>query len=167
MKKAVIALLFVLAFSAFYLSTGVFAEPGLNAIGGVRYVLLMSQTGVTEDKQVPAIILDSWQGVVWACQDVRSANPAWIKTDLGKNGDASFQENKYVIKMVEPEDADSNIPASVLDTQEGVIWTCPNIIDKEAAWIQKDLRSNVEKEIPKKGKSRINIKFDNKDKPLF
>jgi len=167
MKKVVIALSFVLVFGALFLSAGVFAEPGLGAIGSGRYVLLMSQTGATEDRQVPAIILDRAQGVVWACQDVKSTNPAWIETDLGKNGDASLQEKKYVIKMVEPEAVNSNIAASVLDTQEGVIWTCPNIVDKEAAWIQKDLRNNIEKEIPKKSKSRIKIKFDNKEKSLF
>jgi len=162
MRRIAIALLATFLFILVFLDEEGFAEPGLSAIGGGRYLLLMGKASVAANKQVSAIVLDSIQGIVWVCQDVRANEPTWIETDLGCNGDKELSQQKYVIKMVESEYDDSAITASVLDTQQGIVWTCSNVIDKEAAWIQKDLKSNLEKQIPKKSKSRINIKFDDK-----
>jgi hypothetical protein len=39
------------------------------------------------------------------------------------------------------------MPAVVLDIEEGIVWTCQNIIDGKARWVQRDLTTGAEKEI--------------------
>ena len=111
--------------------------------------------------EVPAIVLDSTQGVVWVCKNIGKNDPVWVETDLGQNGNRKLSQKKYIAKMSEVGGFNSKIAATVLDVEKGIVWTCANIADEESAWIQKDLNSNTEKEITKKAKPRINIKFDN------
>ena len=49
--------------------------------------------------------------------------------------------------MLEWQDADLRMPAVVLDADLGIAWTCPNIIDGQAIWIQKNLLTDKENDI--------------------
>jgi len=112
-----------------------------------RYVLRIMNGRAIKNTRVPALVLDSVRGIVWTCQNLQDGRPLWVKADLGQNGDAELSEKKYVVKMLEWQDADLRMPAIVLDVQEGIVWTCQNIIDGKALWVQSDLKSGVEKEI--------------------
>ncbi|MFC1703302.1 hypothetical protein ACFL1E_00770, partial [Candidatus Omnitrophota bacterium] len=73
--------------------------------------------------------------------------PLWVKADLGKNGDKPLTKKKYTVQMLEWQDSDLRMPAIVLDIEEGIVWTCQNIIDGKARWVQMDLKSGAEEEI--------------------
>jgi hypothetical protein len=165
MRKLSIILLISL-FGFVLLGAKAFAEPNFSESDAGRYVLLMTKADNSK-KQIPAMVLDSAQGVVWVCKDVSSADPVWIETDLGQNGDKELFVKKYAANMLEVKGKELKVAATVLDTEEGIIWTCANLANDDAAWIQKDLKSNSAKEITKKGKSRINIKFDNSKDLLY
>ena len=52
-------------------------------------------------------------------------------------------KKKYIVRMLEWQDADLRMPAIVMDVEEGVIWNCPNIIDGKATWIEKKLNEEL------------------------
>lgn len=123
------------------ISRNLLAEPSYNELQQGRYVLSMMNGRAIKNTRIPAIVLDSWRGIIWTCQNLQDGKPLWVKTDLAKLGDKVQEKKKYVVRMLEWQDADLRMPALVLDTEEGITWTCPNIIDGEATWIQKDMKN--------------------------
>ena len=121
-----------------------FAGTRSNEIQEGRYVLVMMSGRARENTRVPALVLDSYQGIVWTCQNLQDERPLWVKTDLGQNGNVEVGKKKYVAKMMEWQDADLRMPAVVMDVDAGITWTCPNIIDGKAIWIQKNLLTSKE-----------------------
>ncbi len=112
-----------------------------------RYVLRIMYGRAANNNRVPALVLDQVMGIVWTCQNLQDGKPLWVKADLGKNGDKPLTRKKYVVKMLEWQDADLRMPAIILDIDEGITWTCQNIIDGQARWIQTDLKSGEEREV--------------------
>jgi hypothetical protein len=112
-----------------------------------RYVLLMMEGRALTNIRVPAIVLDTVRGIVWTCQNLQDGKPLWVKADLGQNGDKPLTKKKYVGKMLMWQDADLRMPAIVLDTEEGLVWSCQNIIDGKALWVQMNLNTGAAKEI--------------------
>jgi hypothetical protein len=108
-----------------------------------RYVLRMMNGRAVVNNRVPAIILDSVRGIIWTCQNLQDGKPLWVMTDLGQNGDKPMAQKKYIVKMLEWQDADLRMPAVVLDIEEGIVWNCPNVVDGKATWIQKDLKADL------------------------
>ncbi len=113
-----------------------------NELQEGRYVLVMMKGRAISNTRVPTMILDSYQGIVWTCQNLQDSNPLWVKVDLARNA-GTIGRKRYVARMLEWQDADLRMPGIVLDVEEGIIWTCPNIIDGKAVWIRKDLRKET------------------------
>lgn len=149
--KQVKMLFFATFLSLVFLNTPVIANPFSDSEENDkgRYVFQMMTGRAIKNTRIPAVILDSVQGIVWTCQNLQDGKPLWVKTDLGQNGGKSLSKKKYIVKMLVWQDADLRMPAVVLDTEEGIVWTCPNIIDGKATWIQKDLKGGAEKTIPR------------------
>lgn len=124
-----------------------FAETRSNELQEGRYVLVMMNGRANANTRIPALVLDSHQGVVWSCQNLQDERPLWVRTDLGQNGSTSIGKKKYVAKMLEWQNADLRMPAVVLDVDLGITWTCPNIVDGKAIWIQKNLLTDKENDI--------------------
>lgn len=142
MKRFVIVLL-CLTFASFIL----FDSSIANAQEENRYeVHIMNGRGI-KNTRIPAMVLDTIRGIVWTCQNLQDGKPLWVKADLANNGDKPLTKKRYVAKMLEWQDADLRMPAVVLDTEEGIVWTCQNIIDGRARWIQLDLQSGRETEV--------------------
>jgi hypothetical protein len=57
-----------------------------NELQEGRYVLVMMTGRLIHNTRVPGIILDSYRGIVWTCQNLQDEKPLWVKTDLGQNG---------------------------------------------------------------------------------
>ena len=149
MRKGLILVLFS---GLVFLGNTTFAEKASVENQEGRYVLIMMNGRAIKNTRIPAIILDSYRGIVWTCQNLQDGNPLWVKTDLGRNGDKLMSKRKYVAKMLEWQDADLRMPAVVLDIDDGIVWNCPNVIDGKATWIQKDLKEDVVVEAGKDGK---------------
>ena len=129
------------------LSSGkVFAATVTNELQEGRYVLIMQNGRAISNTRVPAIILDSYRGIIWTCQNLQDGKPLWVKTDLGQNGNKPIEKKKYVARMLEWQDADLRMPAVVLDVDDGTVWNCPNVIDGRATWIKKDLKIDLPEE---------------------
>ena len=160
MKKLFISLFWLFLGSLIFLGNSTFAYPGSSKYQEDRYILLISEERELENPQVPALVLDRVKGVVWVCQDIADSESLWTQIDLGQNEDRGLLQKKYIARIFEIEDDDLRIAATVLDTEEGVVWTCSNIIDNEAPWIQKDLRSNIGKAVPQRNGGRIKIELD-------
>ncbi|MFC1708822.1 hypothetical protein ACFL2J_02005 [Candidatus Omnitrophota bacterium] len=143
MKK----LILVLICSIFVLNNRVYAEPFSMEEQDGRYVLEMMEGRAIKNTRVPAMILDTVRGIAWTCQNLQDGKPLWVKADLGKNGNKSMTGKKYIGKMLMWQDSDLRMPAIVVDTEEGIVWTCQNIIDGKALWVEMDLKSGAEKEI--------------------
>ena len=153
-KKTILALLafiFFLVFSNYY----VFAEDGTSAnttpqTQEGRYVLVTvsKETGYTRtlQRKMPVIVLDSYLGIAWRCQDIKDEKPLWIKNDLGKNSDKQLSKKKYIVSIPSYSGEDNKIPAIVLDIEEGKSWICSNIVSESATWIQTDLPKDINKE---------------------
>ena len=90
----------ILALSAFlfYLVSSnhcVFAQyggPGSTEMQEGRYVLVTVNKAATyagsygtSTRKIPAIVLDTYLGIIWRCKDIRDEKPLWIKNDLAKN----------------------------------------------------------------------------------
>lgn len=116
------------------------AETTSNELQEGRYVLIMQNGRAIKNTRIPAIVLDSHKGIIWTCQNLQDGKPLWVKVDLGQNGDKAMTKKKYVARMLEWQDADLRMPAVVMDIEEGIVWNCPNIVDGNATWIQKDLK---------------------------
>jgi hypothetical protein len=113
-----------------------------------QFVLHMMSGRANKNIRVPAMILDSYRGIVWTCQNIQDGKPLWVKTDLAQNGSKVLTRKKYIAKMLEWQNAALRVPAVVLDIEEGVVWNCPNIVDGNATWIRKNL-SGVDEVIVK------------------
>lgn len=112
-----------------------------------RYIVRIMNGRAIRNTRIPAVVLDQVKGIVWTCQNLQDGVPLWVKADLGQNGDKPLTRKKYTIKMLEWQDADLRMPAIVLDIDEGIVWTCQNIIDGKALWVQKDLKSGEQRKI--------------------
>ena len=108
-----------------------------------RYQMVMMEGRALVNIRTPAMVLDRVRGIVWTCQNLQDGQPLWVKADLGKNGDKVLTAKKYIGKMLMWQDADLRMPAMVLDAEEGIVWTCQNIIDSDARWVQMDLKSGA------------------------
>ena len=97
-------------------------------------------------KRTPAIVLDTYLGIVWRCQNIKDEKLLWIKTDLAKNSGQQPAKKKYVINVPPFTGEDNKIPAVVLDTETGKTWICPDIADERAGWVQTDLPKDISKE---------------------
>jgi len=122
--KTILALgvfIFYLAFFSGY----TFAEYETSETQEGRYALvIVNKEAVytrTLQKRLPAIILDSYLGIVWRCPDVQDEKPLWIKTDLGKNSDKQRTRKKYVINIPIYTGDTLKIPAIVLDIEESTV----------------------------------------------
>jgi hypothetical protein len=151
-RRALMAVFLIVSCLAFiwakafaqYPDTGDQAQEG-------RYVLAMLKGSGTNARgavtsNTPAVVLDSVAGIVWRCTNLQTERPQWIKADLAKNGNKPLAGKKYVIRMLEWPSGELKISAVVLDSEEGTVWTCPNVLDESAPWIEKDLPSDIKKE---------------------
>jgi len=114
-----------------------------NELQEGRYVVAMQYGRGTHNMRIPGMILDSYRGIVWTCQNLQDEKPLWVKTDLGQNGSKPMTKKKYIVRMMEWQDNDLRVPAMVVDTEDGKVWNCPNIVDGKAVWIQKNLQDDV------------------------
>jgi len=157
MRNKVILALSAFIFYLFFFSHYVFAEYGTSGnstseMQEGRYVLVTvnkagAYTGTRVlQKKTPAIVLDSYLGIVWRCQDIKDEKPLWIKTDLGKNSDKQLIKKRYVINIPPYTGEDYKIPAIVLDMEEGKSWICPDIVSETANWAMTDLPKDINKE---------------------
>ena len=146
MKKIVNLFAIITLLIGIYSAKSSTAEPTSNEIQEGRYVLVMQNGRAIANTRVPAIILDSYKGIIWTCQNLQDGKPLWVKTDLGKEVDKPQLKKKYVVRMLEWQDADLRMPAVVLDVEDGIVWNCPNIVDGKAVWIEKDLKKDTENE---------------------
>ena len=147
MGKIIKLTVIVFAFILCCVYSDVFAGTVSNESQEGRFVLIMMNGRAIKNTRIPAMILDSYRGIVWSCQNLQDGKPLWVKTDLGRNGDKQMTEKKYIARMLEWQDADLRMPAVVLDIDEGVVWNCPNIVDGKATWIQKDLKIDLPEEV--------------------
>lgn len=97
-------------------------------------------------KRTPAVVLDTYLGIVWRCQNIKDEKLLWIKTDLAKNPGQQPTKKKYVINVPPFTGEDHKIPAVVLDSETGKTWICPDIADERAGWVQTDLPKDITKE---------------------
>jgi len=130
-----------------FINVAAFAATTSNELQEGRYILIMQNGRAVSNTRVPAIILDSYQGIIWTCQNLQDGKPLWVKTDLGQNGNKQITKKKYFARMLEWQDADLRMPAVVLDADDGIVWNCPNVIDGKATWIQKDLKVDMPEEV--------------------
>jgi hypothetical protein len=149
-KMAVIIFMFALL----CIQSNVSAETVTNELQEGRYILVMMNGRAVVNIRIPAIVLDSYSGIIWTCQNLQDGKPLWVKTDLGQNGDNQMTKKKYIARMLEWQDADLRMPAVVLDIDDGIVWNCPNVIDGKATWIKKDLKPDL----PKEAKTNENSK---------
>ncbi len=146
MVKIAKLLVMITMFFSICVYNSVSAETITNELQEGRYVLIMMNGRAIVNNRVPGMILDSYKGIVWTCQNLQDGKPLWVKTDLGQNGDKLMIKKRYIAKMLEWQDADLRMPAVVLDTDDGIVWNCPNIVDGKATWIQKELNKNLQEE---------------------
>lgn len=111
-----------------------------NELQDGRFVVLMQHGRGENNMRIPGLVLDSHRGIVWTCQNLQDEKPLWVKTDLGQNGQKVMTKKKYVARMMEWQDNDLRVPAVVVDTEDGIVWSCPNIVDGKAVWVQKKLQ---------------------------
>ncbi len=97
-------------------------------------------------KKTPAIVLDTYLGIVWRCQDIKDPKLLWIRADLGKEAEQQAARKKYVINIPPFTGEDYKIPAVVLDTASGKTWICADIADAMSVWIETDLPKEITKE---------------------
>jgi hypothetical protein len=145
MKKSIFVVM-LLSLSIIFCSDCILgAEPITNELQEGRYVIIMQEGRAIANTRVPAIVLDSYRGIIWTCQNLQDGIPLWVMVDLGKNGDKPITKKKYVARMLQWQDADLRMPAMVMDVDEGIVWNCPNIIDGKAVWIEKKLNEELSK----------------------
>jgi hypothetical protein len=142
MRKTLAAGVVLIVSSALFLSA-LYAENGSNELQEGRFVLVMMNGRAIKNTRVPSLILDSYRGIVWTCQNLQDGKPLWVKTDLGRHGSADMNKKRYVARMLEWQDADLRMPAVVLDIDTGIVWNCPNIVDGKATWIKMDLSAEL------------------------
>ncbi|MDD4980527.1 MAG: hypothetical protein PHC54_04550 [Candidatus Omnitrophica bacterium] len=111
-----------------------------------RFTLLMMKGRSTQNTSIPGLILDSFQGIVWVCEDLENARPIWLKTDLARNKDA-LSHKRYVARILEWQEGNFKVPAIIIDTEEGNIWTCANVAGDGDTWTQTDFKNATQQEI--------------------
>jgi len=97
-------------------------------------------------KRTPVIVLDTYLGIVWRCQNIKDEKLLWIKADLAKNSGQQPVKKKYIINVPPFTGEDYKIPGIVLDVESGKTWICPDIADERAGWVQTDLAKDITKE---------------------
>ena len=65
-----------------------------NELQEGRYVVAMQYGRGTHNMRIPGMILDSYRGIVWTCQNLQDEKPLWVKTDLGQNGSKPMTKKK-------------------------------------------------------------------------
>jgi len=142
----------VLIFALYFAFSGScsFAEYGTSETQKGRYVLAtVEMAGIYSrplQRKLPVVVLDSYLGIVWRCQDLQDEKPIWIKTDLAKNSDKQASGKKYTIRIPTYTGYGVQIPAIVVDTEEGKTWTCSDISSVDTGWVEKDLKKEVKGE---------------------
>ncbi|MFH1458713.1 MAG: hypothetical protein ABIG31_06110 [Candidatus Omnitrophota bacterium] len=146
MKPACKFLFLPFLLCALFLNAKAAAEnPAVDNQDEGRYVLLVvGGANVAYQRsyivsKTPALMLDSALGIVWRCKNLQEDRPVWIKTDLAKNKGVARLGKRYTVKALDYFGSEQKVPAVVLDTEEGKIWTCSNLLDDVAPWVQKDL----------------------------
>lgn len=129
------------------IGNALFNDPALEQSDGSRYVLLMMRGRGIQDTRVPALVLDSFQGIVWTCKNLEEIRPSWTKTDLGKNQNKSLSRKKYIARILEWQESNLRVPAIVLDIEEGIAWTCSDIINTGNTWVEMNFSTASQKEI--------------------
>jgi hypothetical protein len=140
-KLIVIASVLALAF----INANLSAEDASSEQKQNRFDLLMMSTAGIKNTIIPAVLLDTYKGIVWTCNNLQDARSLWKKTDLGQNGDKSVTRKKYSAKMIEGGDVNTML-ATVLDNEEGTIWVCPNVIDNKSIWMKRPLSLDLQTE---------------------
>jgi len=159
MRLKNISALFVFAFYSFFLVYSAFAQYGATdqpqavTEEGSRYVLVTVNKSATyagsygtSTRKTPAIVLDTYLGILWRCKDIRDEKPVWIKNDLAKNTNLQLNKRRYIINIPAYTGEDYRIPAVVMDMDTGKTWTCSNITDDNATWVSVDLPKDITKE---------------------
>lgn len=133
-------------------ASAAFAEPyGAPEKISNRFELILfsgysASTTSYRISKLPVVVLDTVMGVVWRCDNIEDSNPRWVKTDLGKNEGKPLTARKYIAQISFSPVSGNKIPAVVLDTEQGKIWTCPNILDEGSPWVQRDLVKEIKEE---------------------
>lgn len=135
-----------LLFAQTYSSNIALGEYTTTDESGDRFVLTMLKGRSTQNTSIPAVILDSFGGIVWVCEDLENSKPIWIKTDLGQNKDP-LSHKKYIARILDWQEGNFKVPAIVIDTEEGKAWTCPDVSDDGETWIQTDFQNTAQKEL--------------------
>ncbi len=155
--KKIIAFILVYSFSLVFINNILLAQTNFSNIGANdyapstdenegRFVMSMMRGRSTQNTSIPALILDSFQGIVWVCEDLENSRPIWLKTDLGQNKEALSQK-KYVGRILEWQEGNFKVPAIIIDTKEGTVWTCANVAGDGEVWNQTDFQNASQKEI--------------------
>ncbi len=64
------------------------------------------------------------------------------------------QKGRYVLEMMEGRAVVNNrVPAMILDSVRGIVWTCQNIQDGQPLWVKADLAKNGDKPMTKRSMS--------------
>ncbi|MBF0384712.1 MAG: hypothetical protein HQL27_02460 [Candidatus Omnitrophica bacterium] len=143
MKKRILILILLSVSLVFSPDRILKAEQSSNELQEGRFIIIMQNGRAIKNTRIPAIVLDSYRGIIWTCQNLQDGIPLWVMVDLGKNGNKPMTKKKYIARMLEWQDADLRMPAMVLDIEEGIVWNCPNIIDGKATWIEKKLNEEL------------------------
>ena len=114
----------------------------------IRMVRGTNGTGTVVAK-TPVVVLDTAMGVVWSCPNIQSEKPVWVRVDLGRNTGKALSPKRYALRMLEWPSTEFKIPAAILDTVEGKVWTCPNLFSEDAMWIPQDLVNGATKDVTK------------------
>lgn len=155
--KKITAFVSICLFSLIFINNFLFAQTDASNIAlndyapsgdenEGRFVLSMMKGRSTQNTSIPALILDSFQGIVWVCEDLENSKPIWIKTDLGQNKDP-LSRKRYIARILEWQEGNFKVPAIVIDTEEGAVWTCPDVSGSGETWIQTDFQSAAQKEL--------------------
>jgi hypothetical protein len=116
----------------------------LGAVGSAaqegKFRMASTTIRVGLDSRIPAMIVDTYQGVVWTVPDLQVTNPTWYKTDLGQHGDTVLTGERYIGRLLDAQETELVAPAVILDSETGIIWNCPNIIDPSPTWTRRELK---------------------------
>lgn len=116
-----------------------------------RYIMLLPEPpngygARTSYRKVPAIVLDSWQGIVWRCINLEDESPVWIKNELDNNTLPSSRK-RYTARISNLSGPELRISALIINTEEGKAWNCINITQEDAKWIFTDLTKTMPRKI--------------------
>jgi len=101
-----------------------------NTLQEGRYVIAMQAGRAVKNTRIPALVLDSYRGIVWTCQNLQDGNPLWVMVDLAKMGKAPATKKKYVVRMLEWQDADLRMLWMLKTVSYGlapILWTAKQL----------------------------------------